>query len=48
MQPLLPEKLSRNGTGATSPAQATDKGLSVLIVTLGARPRHSPERCFSL
>tara|TARA_A100001518_G_C1222142_1_gene67112 strand:- start:1122 stop:1310 length:189 start_codon:yes stop_codon:yes gene_type:complete len=28
MQPLLPEKLSGNGTGATNPAQATDTGLS--------------------
>jgi len=48
MQPLLPEKLSRNGTGATSPAQATDKGLSVLAVVRCTRLRHSPRRCFSL
>jgi len=48
MQLLLPEKLSRNGTGATSPAQATDKGISVLAVVRCTRLCHSPQRRFSL
>jgi hypothetical protein len=39
MQPLLPENLSRNGTGATNPAQATDKGLSGRLNTTCVFPR---------
>jgi hypothetical protein len=37
MQPLLPEKLSRNGTGATSPAQATDKAVHGRLAARGKR-----------